>query len=368
MHSVPSMHLWHAPDTTPSPPRALSTAMGEMHTLARGHADNATSPQMLASGHNAIKSSASMLRLWTGVALPTFHSFEAIQTIGLTVLSTMLVCIMIVVFVAIFGITATPPQRGNPKTKTHSVIVEVESAVPATTTTFVGSNSIRSPMRFSLLLADQVDVQAQQKMDQPTYSINNEASVMDDTDDIHINDASIGLLWTTWTCRRPIHSVQLATTVVATLWVDVPAPCPAPTPTAPHRISRFTYTCPPRGFQLFPWGQGDEDGHAVDNISDDVLLGADVPPHPPAPQRISRFPNACPPRGFMMFPWGQFDEDDQDQSTDAADDNNADSGDAADISNGAATCGVQFLYQLQLGPSSHSRPPLHNRFSTTRRC
>ncbi|KAF0715232.1 Aste57867_3498 [Aphanomyces stellatus] len=131
------MHFAHAPDPTVSPPRALSTAMGEMHTLACGHSDNdtSTSLQMLAGGLDAIKPSALVLRHWTGVALPTFPPFEAIQTVCLTTLSTMLLCIMILTFAAIFGFTATSPQRGNTNTKTHSISAEVDIAVQSSVAT-----------------------------------------------------------------------------------------------------------------------------------------------------------------------------------------------------------------------------------------
>ncbi|KAF0693231.1 Aste57867_15774 [Aphanomyces stellatus] len=75
------------------------------------------------------------MRPWTGVALPTLPHFVAIQTVGLTALSTMLVCIMILAFAAIFGITATSPQRGNTNTKTHSISAEVDIAVQSSVAT-----------------------------------------------------------------------------------------------------------------------------------------------------------------------------------------------------------------------------------------
>ncbi|KAF0690393.1 Aste57867_18228 [Aphanomyces stellatus] len=203
MLSVPSMHLCQATDATPSPPRALATAMGEMHTLARGHADNATSPHMLAGGHVAINASASMLRHWTGVALPTLPSFEAIQTIGLTAISTMLVRIMILVFVAIFGITTTTPPRANLNTKAHSISIEVKSA---------SQSSLANDV---IQIADNV--------------VRNGASVLGAAGNTDL----------------PVEGV---TPVVAAMWADAPPPSSP----SPQRISRFSNACPPIGFMSFP--------------------------------------------------------------------------------------------------------------------
>ncbi|KAF0706468.1 hypothetical protein As57867_006732, partial [Aphanomyces stellatus] len=264
-----------------------STVMGEMHMLARGHAENetSTSPQMLAGGDNAIKSSASVLRPWTGVALPTLPHFVAIQAVGLTALSTMLVCIMILAFAAIFGITATSPQRGNTNTKTHSISAEVDIAVqssvaagipivenfvsngasaaagntglpvqgaatvvaaapavgractPAPTQPtqmrprFTRSNSIRSPTRFSLLLGEQVcagDGLRKHHSVRPRLTRSN--SIRSPTRFSLLLGEQVGAD----DGLRKHHSVQVVAPVVAA--VPAVGRAPTPTPTQPTQV------------------------------------------------------------------------------------------------------------------------------------
>ncbi|KAF0687842.1 hypothetical protein As57867_020402, partial [Aphanomyces stellatus] len=224
----------------------------------------------------------------------------------------MLVCIMILAFAAIFGITATSPQRGNTNTKTHSISVEVDIAIQSSVTAgipivenFVSngasaaagntglpvqgaatvvaaapavgraptptptqptqvrprltrSNSIRSPTRFSLLLGEQVG-------------------------------ADDGL--------RKHHSVQVVAPVVAA--VPAVGRAPTPTPTQPTqlrpRLTRSNSIRSPTRFSLLLGEQvGANDGlrkhHSVQVVAPVVAavpaVGRASTPTPTQPTQV----------------------------------------------------------------------------------